>query len=105
ETHKRQRLLRMLLHPQSPVRKQFMSEDHPMINTEKLKPILEGYKAYFPQHWEDEKYKWEAVQHFQDHWDIEAENFGDMFKQATEKTFNLLASGYSYPRTMITNFA
>ena len=76
-----------------------------MINTEKLKPILEGYKAYFPQHWEDEKYKWEAVQHFQDHWDIEAENFGDMFKQATEKTFNLLASGYSYPGTMITNFA
>ena len=76
-----------------------------MINTQKLKPILEGYKAYFPQHWEDEKYKWEAVQHFQDHWDIEAENFGDMFKQATEKTFNLLASGYLYPRTMITNFA
>lgn len=76
-----------------------------MIDLEKLKPILEGYKAYFPSHWDGEKYKWEAVKHFQDHWDIDAENFGDMFKQATDKTFNLLASGYAYPRGMITNFA
>lgn len=76
-----------------------------MIDLEKLKPILEGYKAYFPSHWDDEKYKWEAVKHFQDHWNIDAENFGDMFKLATDKTFNLLASGYAYPRGMITNFA
>lgn len=76
-----------------------------MIDHEKLKPILEGYKAYFPVHWEDEKYKWEAIQHFQDHWDIDVENFVDMFKQATDKTSNLLASGYAYPRGMITNFA
>lgn len=76
-----------------------------MIDLEKLKPILEGYKVYFPSHWDDEKYKWEAIKHFRDHWDIVAENFGDMFKQATDKTFNLLASGYAYPRGMITNFA
>lgn len=80
-----------------------------MIDLEKLKPVLEGYKAYFPSHWDDEKYdekfKWEAVKHFQDNWNIESENFGDMFKLATDKTFNLLASGYAYPRAMITNFA
>jgi len=76
-----------------------------MIDLEKLNPILEGYKAYFPSHWDDEKYKWEAIKHFQDHWDIDADNFGEMFKQATDKTFNLLASGYAYPRGMITNFA
>ncbi len=76
-----------------------------MINLEKLKPILSGYKEYFPTHWEDEKYKWEAVKHFQDHWDIDAENFGEMFKKATEKTSNLLASGYVYPRRMILFFA
>ena len=69
-----------------------------MIDLEKLKLILEGYKAYFPSHWEDEKYKWEAVKHFQDHWNIDADDFGEMFKQATDKTFNLLASGYAYPR-------
>ena len=76
-----------------------------MIDLEKMNSILEGYKAYFPSHWDDEKYKWEAVKHFQDHWNINAENFGDMFKIATDKTINLLASGYAYPRGMITNFA
>ena len=76
-----------------------------MINSDKLAPIVEGYKEYFPEHWEDEKYKWEAVKHFQDNWDIEAVNFGAMFKKATDKTFNLLASGYAYPRGMILNFA
>ena len=71
-----------------------------MINYEKLQPILEGYKEYFPANFDGangEKFKWEAVKHFQDHWNIDAENFGDMFKQATDKTFNLLASGYAYP--------
>lgn len=79
-----------------------------MIDYEKLKPILEGYKEYFPTHFDgenNEKYKWEAVKHFQDHWNIDAEDFGEMFKQATDRTFNLLASGYAYPRGMITNFA
>ena len=76
-----------------------------MIDTAKLTPILDGYKAYFPGHWTSEKYKWEAVKHFQDHWDIDADNFGEMFKIATDKTANLLASGYAYPRGMIINFA
>ena len=76
-----------------------------MIDNEKLNPILEGYKTYFPAHWKDEKFKWEAVKHFQDHWNIDAENFGDMFKEATDKTFSLLASGYAYPRLMVINFA
>ena len=76
-----------------------------MIDLVKLQPILSGYKAYFPEHWTAEKYKWEAVRNFQDHWDVEAEDFGEMFKQATSKTFNLLSSGYAYPRGMINNFA
>lgn len=76
-----------------------------MINPNKIVSVIEGYKQYFPEHWEDEKYKWEAVKHFQDNWDIEAENFGAMFKKATDKTFNLLASGYAYPRGMILEFA
>ena len=76
-----------------------------MIIIEKFKTVLNGYKTYFPTHWNDEKYKWEAIKHFQDNWDIDAENFGDMFKKATDKTSNLLASGYAYPRAMITNFA
>lgn len=76
-----------------------------MIDLNKLRPILMGYKTYFPQHWNSEKYKWEAVKYFQDHWDIEAEDFGEMFKSATDRTNNLLASSYAYPRQMIANFA
>ena len=76
-----------------------------MINLDKLKPVLEGYKEYFPQKWNVEKYKWEAVKQFQDNWNIDADNFGEMFKKATEKTANLLTSSYSYPRLMIINFA
>ncbi len=76
-----------------------------MISFNKIVPVIKGYKQYFSEHWEDEKYKWEAVKHFQDNWDIEAENFGAMFKKSTEKTYNLLASGYAYPRGMILDFA
>lgn len=76
-----------------------------MIDLTKLAPVLEGYKEYFPKHCKDELYKWGAVKHFQDHWDIEADNFGEMFKEATAKTYNLLASGYAYPRAMILEFA
>mgnify|MGYP000994314647 FL=1 len=65
-----------------------------MIDIEKLKDILEGYKTYFPGHFNDEKYKWEAVKCFQDNWNIDAPNFGDMFRIATDKTDNLLTSGY-----------
>ena len=76
-----------------------------MIDIAKLRPILAGYKAYFPSHWDDESFKWEAIQHFQRHWNIDAPNFGEMFKEATDRTFTLLASGYAYPRGMILNFA
>ncbi|MBR3622759.1 MAG: EVE domain-containing protein [Selenomonadaceae bacterium] len=76
-----------------------------MINEEMLNAILTKYKAGFPVIWKNEKYKWEAVKHFQDNWNIDAENFGAMFEQATSKTANLLASGYNYPRAMIINFA
>ena len=76
-----------------------------MIDLTKFAPILDGYKSYLPGHWNDERYKWEAVKHFQTYWNLDADNFGDMFKKATDKTFNLLASGYAYPRQMVCNFA
>ncbi len=76
-----------------------------MIDLEKLKAVLAGYKTYFPSHWQDEKYKWEAVKQFQSNWNPDAENFGEMFKTATDKTYNLLASGFAYPKDMIIKFA
>ena len=76
-----------------------------MFDQEKLVAVIAAYKDYFPNHWKDEKYKWEAIQYFQEHWNISAENFLDMFMEATDKTYNLLANMNNYPRGMIKSFA
>lgn len=72
-----------------------------MFNYDKLANALAEYKNAFPERWEDENYKWFAIKQFQDNWDINAENFGEMFAKATEKTFNLLASMNNFPRQTI----
>lgn len=72
-----------------------------MINNEKLAKVIAAYKEYFPEHWDDEKYKWEAIKHFQVNWDINAPDFTAMFEAATAKAYNLLTSAYFYPRGMI----
>ncbi|MGX6443567.1 AAA family ATPase [Neobacillus sp. K501] len=77
-----------------------------MIDLEKIKAVLVDYKRDFvSKQWVNERYKWEAVKHFQDHWDIKAPNFAEMFMKATDKTFNLLASMNNFPRGMIQQFA
>lgn len=76
-----------------------------MIDIEKLKPILDGYIAYFPNAWNGEKYKWQAVKCFQDNWNIDAKNFEEMLSAATDKASNLLSSINFYPRKMILSFA
>ncbi len=77
-----------------------------MVNQEALKELIEQYKKNFTEkHWEDEKYKWQAVKYFQDHWDIHAPNFGEMFFEATKEIKNLLDFGNNFPRGMIVDFA
>ena len=76
-----------------------------MINKGVLKEILTAYKKDFSKNWETEKFKWEAVKHFQDNWDIGANDFIEMFKKSMSKTGNLLDSKNNYPREMIVFFA
>ncbi len=57
----------------------------------KLSEIIACYKQSFDSNWSGEGYKWIAVQYFQDNWNIDAENFFEMFKKATSKT----VSGYA----------
>ncbi len=84
-----------------------------MINTEKLTKVLASYRKDFHSkkpdetetHWESEQYKWIAVKYFQDHWDIDADDFASMFKEATSKCINLLDSMNYFPRGMILEFA
>ena len=76
-----------------------------MIDHDKIIPIIEDYKKHFREHWKGEKYKWEAVKHFQDNWDIEASDFAKMLDNSLAKTDNLLASANNFPRGMIVWFA
>lgn len=71
---------------------------------ERLEKLLVFYKKSFLLHWQDEKYKWEAVKCFQDNWN-EKEDFVEMLKKATKKTSNLLASAGSFPLGQIFSFA
>lgn len=69
-----------------------------MFNYKKLKDVLVEYKKDFLSiQWNNEKYKWEAVKHFQDHWDINAADFLEMFWQATEKTYTFLPPKTTFP--------
>lgn len=63
------------------------------------------YKENFAACWADEKYKWIAVKHFQDTWDIEAEDFANMLENAFSKTNNLLQGGMYYAYKMLCTLA
>lgn len=67
--------------------------------------ILARYRTELPSFWKDEKYKWEAVKQFQDHWDIDAQDFATMFEEATSRQGNLLLSGNYFPIGVIKDFA
>ena len=75
------------------------------IDQERLQILVEEYKADFKENIPLELYKWEAVKHFQDNWDLDAEDFPAMLSRSLSKTENLLASMNNYPRRMIKQFA
>ena len=76
-----------------------------MINQQIFKEILAKFKSEFPgKHWNAEKFKWKAVKHFQNHWDINAPDFLNMFLKSTERTEGLLGSMHNFPRDMMRNF-
>jgi len=77
-----------------------------MIDKLRLKEVLIEYKKDFvSKQWKDEKYKWEAIKWFQDHWNVNAADFPDMLHKSLDKTYNLLASMNNFPRSMIEGFA
>ena len=68
-------------------------------------PALSLYKQELPSFWENERYKWQAVQRFQKEWDLDADDFFEMLKSATSKHENLLSSNNYFPQLMILKFA
>ncbi len=66
-----------------------------------IREVLARYKSDFTKYWEDEKYKWVAVQHFQKNWNIEAEDFAGMLKESFSQAYNLLQGGMYYAYQML----
>ncbi len=76
-----------------------------MINQEKLKDVIKKYESIFQERWPDEKFKWEAIKNFKKTWDINAENFAEMFHAATDNLYGFLGSMNNFPRRMIYGYA
>ena len=75
------------------------------MNIKKIKEIIESYKKHLDSINEAEIYKWRAVKHFQDNWDINADNFAEMLENSLSYAKNLMDSGQYFPRRMITQYA
>ena len=75
------------------------------IDDSPISKLLAKYREELPSFWKYEEYKWKAVKHFQEHWDIDADDFSAMFTEATSMHENLLASANFYPISMIQGFA
>lgn len=78
------------------------------MNNENLNKLLENYIASFDvinneEH--KEYYKWEAIKHFKDNFDIEAPDFASMFKNATKLTYNLIDNRIVQPTNGIIKLA
>lgn len=79
-----------------------------MFNKELLKKYVAEYKENFQEirfGKDREIYKWEAVEHFQRNWDVDAIDFAEMLKQSLFKTENLLTVGMFYARAMLLGLA
>jgi len=72
---------------------------------EKIKLIIDAYKADFERVNQEERYKWEAVGCYQRNWNIEAENFSQMYAEAFKEASNLLSANMYWPYKMVITFA
>ena len=85
-----------------------------MIDQAKLQDVLKHYKQDFVsfkwndkdyKRWNEEKFKWEAVQWFQEHWNVNAEDFQKMLKESLKKASTLLDTAGTFSKAMIDKFA
>jgi len=73
--------------------------------TAKIKEVIALYKADFERIDSEERYKWIAIKHFQDNWDIDAPDFAYMLEKSFAKHVNLLDVGVVGPLGVIVYFA
>lgn len=75
------------------------------MNYDILYQYIEAYKNNFDHISKQELYKWKAIKHFNEHWDMNASDFSNMLAKSLKHTKNLLASGNYLARKMIKNTA
>lgn len=79
--------------------------DVEVLNWSALVSILDQYEDRLKSLRSREVYKWEALRQFQDHWDIDADDFHAMLCESLSKTGNLLTGGRYFARGMLEIFA
>jgi 5-methylcytosine-specific restriction protein B len=47
-----------------------------------IQRVIDAYKADFARVDDEERFKWEVLHHYQQHWDIEADDFAEMYREA-----------------------
>ena len=62
---------------------------------------IENFDYIIEPDTQNETYKWKAVQQFQKEWNVDAEDFADMFKKAMSQKSNLLDNSAVYPNSGI----
>ncbi len=92
-------------HPHTPNSPQNTTQMPSDSITENIQKVIDAYKKDFDTVNKQERYKWEAIGWYKNHWNIEAEDFAEMLTTAFSKASNLLASGMYYPYRMITEYA
>lgn len=78
------------------------------MNRKKLSDLISNYMGDFDNINDKnhrEYYKWEAVKHFQDNWDIDAPDFAGMFKESVKETYNLINNRIVQPTNGIIKLA
>lgn len=76
-----------------------------MFDDERFAEWLRAYKRDLPGFWSEERYKWEAVKTFQDHFDINAEDLRGMLEVSLADCDNLLTTVNRFPAGMLLGFA
>lgn len=71
------------------------------LNWSALVPILDQYEDGLVSQRDEEVYKWKALKHFNDHWDIDAQDFHGMLCESLSMAENLLTSSMYFARGMI----
>lgn len=75
------------------------------IISEKIKYIIKKYKEDFATRDKEERYKWIAVKHYKDNWDIDAEDFPKVIADSFIKADNLLRATMYWPYGTLTEYA